>query len=223
MFSKLVPLSLVLCLSACATTNQPISTASSPVISSPIQTDYRSHVVTKGETLWRICKSYDADIDEVVRINNIPESSNISVGQKLLIPKQKTPANINFAAKDNMDFLWPANGQIVGRFRERLNGVQNKGIDIATAPGQDIYASRDGLVAFAGRLNGYGETLIIDHRDGISTVYCGNSSLNVKSGDEVKRGTAIAKAGQSARDGKTALHFEIRRKNKPQNPLYYLN
>jgi len=78
-------------------------------------------------------------------------------------------------------------------------------------------------VAFAGSLVGYGKTIIIEHREGVSTVYCGNSSVAVKTGDTVKQGMTIAKAGQTPRQDGSNLHFEIRRKNKPQNPLYYLN
>ena len=99
----------------------------------------------------------------------------------------------------------------------------NKGIDILTEPNQDVLASRAGNVIFIDELPGYGKTIIIDHHDGFSSVYCGNSSTGVKIGDEVQQGIVIAKTGQSPRKNSGSLHFEIRKKHKPQNPLYYLN
>jgi lipoprotein NlpD len=226
MFSKLLVLFSILSLSACATVEQPSSTTASIPAAPCIPTKGYAHVVQKGETLWRICKTYNADLEDVVRANRIPESSNIAVGQTIVIPRSNADTvspQTNFASRGPSDFIWPAKGKIIGQFREKSSGVANKGIDIATDTAQDVLASQDGRVAFIGHLAGYGETLIISHSDEISTVYCGNSSVNVKTGDDVKQGMVIAKTGHSPRLDTGSIHFEIRRKNKPQNPLYYLN
>lgn len=226
MHYKLLLLFLTLSLPACATVEQPPLKAAHITAAAPIPPENISHVVQKGQTLWRICKIYNVDLEELVRANRLPESAAITVGQNLIIPGSKSTlalAKSNFMPKDNHDFIWPAKGKIVSEFKQKLNGVSNKGIDIAIDADQDVLASQDGRVVFVGNLAGYGKTIIIEHKDGISTVYCGNASSSVKTGDSVKQGISIAKAGRTPRQDGSNLHFEIRRKNKPQNPLYYLN
>ncbi|MFH0940483.1 MAG: LysM peptidoglycan-binding domain-containing M23 family metallopeptidase [Candidatus Omnitrophota bacterium] len=215
MFFRSLIIIFLLGLSACATVEQP------PAPSSPNQAQLASieHVVAKGETLWRISKIYNAELEDIVRINGLSDSSLIAYGQKIIIPNAK---RANTAVYDN-DFIWPSKGKVIVTFRQKDNGVSNKGIDILTEPNQDVLASRTGKVIFLGELPGYGNTIIIDHRDGFSSLYCGNSSVGVKIGDEVQQGMVVAKTGQTPRKDSGSLHFEIRKKHKPQNPLYYLN
>lgn len=226
MLSKRTLLFSVFFLSSCATVEQPSLKTASLAPTPQVPIEGLRHVVQKGETLWRISKMYAADIDEIVRANRIPESATIFLGQTIIIPQPKNglhPLKTSSPSKDNADFIWPTKGNVITHFKKRSDGVLSKGIDIATDPVQDVLASRDGLVTFVGDLAGYGETVIIDHQDGISSVYCGSSTIAVKTGDEVKQGMVIAKTGQAPRQGNNALHFEIRKKHKPQNPLYYLN
>ena len=77
--------------------------------------------------------------------------------------------------------------------------------------------------AFAGRLSGYGPTLIIDHGNNFSSVYSGADSLLVAADADVAQGAAIAKAGDPRGPHQGILHFEIRKRQKPQNPLFYLD
>jgi murein DD-endopeptidase MepM/ murein hydrolase activator NlpD len=214
-------------LSSCATVEQP-SLKTAPFAATPqAPAEGLRHVVAKGETLWRISKMYAVDIDTIVRANRIPESGTIILGETIVIPQNKTddrPPETNLVShNNNSDFIWPAKGKVVTRFKEKSDGVYNKGIDIATDPAQDVLASRDGAVTFIGDLAGYGATVIIDHQDGISSVYCGGSAIVVKTGDTVKQGMVIARTGKAPRQKNAALHFEIRKQHKPQNPLYYLD
>lgn len=214
-------------LSSCA--SAPVaSPPAAPLVLQPLisPSEGFQHVVAKGETLWRISRRYQIDIDDIARINRIPDSTNISVGQIILIPRNKTaqpPAKTNFTSKDDGDFIWPLKGRVVVFFKQKSDGVLNKGIDILADRQEEILAARSGRVVFSGRLIGYGETVIIDHRDGLSTVYAGNTSVTVRVGEEVGQGTVVAKAGASPRKEERTLHFEIRKRHKPQNPLYYLN
>jgi len=171
---------------------------------------------------------YNAELEDIVRINGLSDSSNIAYGQKIVIPNAFQRANTaslatNFDSKYDNDFIWPSKGKVIATFRQKYDGVSNKGIDILTETNQDVLASRTGKVIFIGELPGYGKTIIIDHHDGFSSVYCGNSYIGVKTGDEVQQGMVVAKTGQSPRKDSGSLHFEIRKKHKPQNPLYYLN
>ncbi len=224
MIHKLILIILVLSLPSCATVQTPVTKTSLSTPASVIKIDGIKHIVEKGQTLWRIARIYNMDLDEIVRINQIPESSSISVGQIIIIPKTATnQTKTNFSYSDYSDFIWPVQGKIITQFKQKIGGVQSKGIDIAASKDQEILASRDGRVAFVGNIPGYGQTLIIDHKDGLSTVYCGSSETSVQPGEDILQGKPIAKIGRSPRSDIEILHFEIRKKHKPQNPLFYLN
>jgi len=143
-----------------------------------------------------------------------------------MIPGQRKniePTSNFTAGGGTEDFIWPVKGRITAYFRQKTGGINNKGIDISTHDVQDIMASRDGRVVFIGRLTGYGQTIILDHKDGLCTVYCGYAASSVKIGDEVKQGTILAKTGNASGTDTDSFHFEIRRKHRPQNPLFYLD
>lgn len=115
---------------------------------------------------------------------------------------------------------WPARGTLLARFQS--NGSLNKGIDIAGQLGEPVKAAANGVVVYAGRgLIGYGEMIIIKHDETYLSAYAHNSRLLVKEGDQVKVGQSIAEMGSSGTD-RVKLHFEIRRKGQPVDPLAYL-
>ncbi|MCX5706707.1 MAG: M23 family metallopeptidase [Candidatus Omnitrophica bacterium] len=180
------------------------------------------HQVEKGQTLWRISKMYGVDIEELVRINHIPNSTNIEIGQKIFIPNRIKPQipEIKYAEDD---FVWPLNGRISSRFGQISHNMLNKGINIQPLGSLDVKASRSGRIVFLDEdFTGYGKTIIIDHGDNFFTVYTRNKQVFAKLGESVRQGTVIAKAGASGRDKNTYLHFEIRKGHIPQNPLFYL-
>lgn len=182
------------------------------------------HRVERGQTLWRISKIYDVDLDEVARFNRIPDISSIEVGQLIFIPNRGKPQQYissQFAAED---FIWPIKGRVIATFGQSFNNMINKGINIQPYGNLDVVAARPGKVIFCSEGFGrFGKTVIIDHGDGLSTVYARNSQILVKAADIVQRGTVITKAGSVGRDRNTYLHFEIRKKHIPQNPFFYLS
>jgi len=105
---KLLVLLLTLSLPACATIDQPSSKATPVTTAALTPKESISHVVQNGQTLWRICKMYNADLEEVVRVNRIHESATITTGQTIIIPGSKSYpalAKGNPAPKDNHDFI----------------------------------------------------------------------------------------------------------------------
>lgn len=182
------------------------------------------HKVQPKETLWRIAKMYNVDIEDVIRYNNIPNAARIEKDQLIFIPGAKQLKTAESpTAKNNArgnDFDWPVSGDVASYFGEQRDGSINSGVDIRTSAGESVRASRDGKVVFADYLSGYGQTVILDHADGYFTVYAQNATLLVKLGDSVAQGTLLARVGE--RDRRTSLHFEIRRNSQPINPLYYL-
>jgi len=180
------------------------------------------HRVQRGETLWRISKIYNADIDEITRINHIADNTNIEVGQQIFIPRAQRPqlAPVRYA---NDDFIWPVKGRIITGFGQTFHNMINKGINIQPYGTLDIVAARQGRVVFySDNFGVFGKTIIIEHADGLSTVYARNAQVFIKLGDIVQKGTCIAKAGSAGRDGSTYLYFEIRKGYVPVNPLHYL-
>ena len=120
----------------------------------------------------------------------------------------------------NVRWHWPHSGTVIANFSS--SGKVNKGIDIAGNPGDAVKAAADGAVVYAGRgLIGYGDMIIIKHDETFLSAYAHNSRLLVKEGDQVKVGQVIAEMGSSGTD-RVKLHFEIRHKGQPVDPLTYL-
>ena len=180
-----------------------------------------THKVHAGETLWRIARSYNVTIDEIIKANNLPNAAHIEKNQLIFIPGADQVKTIAAEpGQKDTDFIWPINGKIISYFGEHKGLRINKGIDIQAKEGEALCASRSGKVVFADYLNGYAYTLILDHSDGFYSVYAQNSKLMVKLDDVIAQGTPIALVGQNSDAAR--LHFEIRKKSKADNPLYYL-
>lgn len=207
--------SILLALSGCATIPY-----TPPRIPEKITGIY--HEVQKGETLWRISRTYDIDMKEIAKLNRLPDASRINEGQLVFIPHAKEELDATIYAKEEV-FIWPVKGRVISYYGSLKEGVKNKGIDIAAEEGAAVLASRSGKVSFRDdKVKGYGKTIIIDHGDGYSTVYTYNSKILVEIGDSVKQGSVIAKVGTTGRAKIPCLHFEIKKAYKPENPFYYL-
>jgi murein DD-endopeptidase MepM/ murein hydrolase activator NlpD len=102
-------------------------------------------------------------------------------------------------------------------------GLQfHKGIDLSGKTGLPIYASGDGVVVTASyNGGGYGNIVEVDHGFGYSTRYAHLYKINVVEGQKVKRGDKVGELGSTGKSVGPHLHYEIRLKNNPQNPLVY--
>ncbi|MEH2057293.1 MAG: peptidoglycan DD-metalloendopeptidase family protein [Nostoc sp.] len=96
------------------------------------------------------------------------------------------------------------------------------GLDFAASYGSTIRAADSGRVIFAGWYGGYGRALIIDHGNGITTLYGHTSGLYVTEGQAVERGQAIGAVGSTGFSTGPHLHFEVRRNGTPVDPANYL-
>ncbi|MEE1611305.1 peptidoglycan DD-metalloendopeptidase family protein [Microvirga sp. CF3016] len=118
------------------------------------------------------------------------------------------------------DFRWPARGRVIAGFG--ANGG-NEGINIAVPEGTPVKAAEAGTVTYAGsEVKGYGNLVLIKHENGFVSAYAHNGSLNVKRGEQVKRGQVIATSGQTGNVTSPQLHFEIRKGATPVDPLKHL-
>lgn len=129
----------------------------------------------------------------------------------------------------NLPTGWPlppdsARSSSFGSRIDPFNGRQtfHEGIDFVAEIGSSVKASGNGVVTFAGYHSEYGNMVNLDHGNGLISRYAHNSKLLVRTGDKVSAGQVISLLGNTGRSTGAHLHYEIRYKNVPQNPLRFL-
>lgn len=123
--------------------------------------------------------------------------------------------------------LWPVKGSITSHYGNRadpFNGdaEMHLGVDISALYGAQVHAPADGRVIYAQRMAAYGNLLIIDHGNGLTTRYGHLSRFAAKVGQKVKRNDLIAYVGNTGRTTAPHLHYEVRLNDRPKNPREYL-
>ncbi|MDP1718675.1 MAG: M23 family metallopeptidase [Burkholderiales bacterium] len=98
----------------------------------------------------------------------------------------------------------------------------HEGIDFMAEQGTTIMAAAGGVVVYSDFHPQYGNMVEIDHGNGLVSRYAHASKRNVKLGDVVLRGAKIAEVGKTGRATGTHLHFEVRQRGAPQNPMQFL-
>lgn len=183
------------------------------------------HEVQRGDALYSIANKYGVDVQTIKDANNL-NSNNIVIGQNLVIPFQNRDNNGKFSLREGV-FIWPLQGSITSNFGWRtdpINGSNefHQGIDISVPVGTEIRAASSGKVVKSGWMSGFGKTIVIDHGEGIETLYAHNSSLLVSTGQNVSTGQVIARAGSTGKSTGSHLHFGVLDNDKPVDPRQYL-
>ncbi|EMF81749.1 peptidase, M23 family [Leptospira weilii serovar Topaz str. LT2116] len=116
-------------------------------------------------------------------------------------------------------------GIVSSRFGRRKDPFTRKetfhgGLDIAAEEGTPVYASADGEVQFSDKKGGYGNLIVLGHKLGYETLYGHLSSISVRPGEKVSKGQKIGEVGQTGRATGNHLHFEVRRFNQRQRPVF---
>ena len=204
----------------------------------------QSATVQRGQTLYRIASDNGIVASDLAAWNGIAPPYTIYPGQSLKLyppggarstgttvatgrpatPASSTTTTVAPAAaapvKSDVNWRWPAEGQVVGRFV--AGDAANQGVDIAGNGGDAVRASADGVVVYSGAgLVGYGELIIVKHSEAWLSAYGHNRKRLVSEGQNVKAGQQIAEMGRSGAS-RDMLHFEIRYNGKPVDPLSYL-
>ena len=192
----------------------------------------------QGDTLEKLAEWYKAEVQSIIECtyNGLdPENPAINPGDKLIVPggikpyvprsvsvyKGPIPAN---AERGTGVFVWPATGRLTDRFGFRTHsGRWHNGLDIASLKGSPVVAADSGFVTFAGWTDvGYGNLVVIDHRNGYETRYAHLQAFFVTAGQSVGQGTVIAAMGSTGNSSGPHVHFEIRHKGVRKNPEMYL-
>jgi murein DD-endopeptidase MepM/ murein hydrolase activator NlpD len=117
--------------------------------------------------------------------------------------------------------VWPVHGTLTSGFGPRW-GRMHEGIDIAGASGTPIAAAATGTVISAGWSGGYGQLVVLDHGNGLSTAYAHLSSIAVSAGQTVPQGSVVGGMGTTGSSTGVHLHFEVRVNGSAVDPLGYL-
>lgn len=127
----------------------------------------------------------------------------------------------------NGGWAWPTAGGVASGFGPRLHPIlgyyrMHSGLDIGGAQGQAIWAATDGVVSLAGWNGGYGNTVILGHGSGTTTLYAHMSAFAVSPGEYVNAGQVIGYVGSTGLSTGPHLHFEVRINGAPVDPRPYL-
>lgn len=123
---------------------------------------------------------------------------------------------------------YPCSGPITSPFGYRIHPIfgttiYHSGIDIGVDEGTPVHAADSGVVIYSGSgLTGYGNVVIIDHGNGLSTLYAHNSALLVSEGESVSKGQVVAYSGMTGYATGPHVHFEVRINGSPTDPMGYL-
>jgi len=123
--------------------------------------------------------------------------------------------------------IWPIKGAITSHYGNRADPFNGEaelhlGLDISALYNAQIHAPADGVVIYSERKAAYGNLLIVDHGNGLTTRYGHLSRSLVTIGQRVKRGDVIALVGTTGRSTAPHLHYEVRKNDRPVNPRTYL-
>ncbi len=144
-----------------------------------------------------------------------------------LIAQQTQSSGGGDPAQGTGRLVRPVGGPVTSGFGWRIHPVYgtrrlHAGIDFGVATGTPVQAADTGTVIFAGWYGGYGNTVIINHGGGITTLYAHNSRLSVGQGQQVQRGQVVAGSGSTGLSTGPHVHFEVRVNGQPVDPARYL-
>ena len=189
------------------------------------------HVVAKDETLSGIAHQYNLKVQELAQVNNLDEPYEIKEGSRLLIPNripekaseqipEEKPTEETDERSDSR-LSWPISGKVIQGFGSG-DAVRRNGITIEGTYGAKVKAAEAGTVGHVGEIPGLGKVVLIDHSEGLVTVYAHLNETTVSVGDKVSRNQVVGTLIGSQKAKEPTLYFEVRSHARPTNPLKFL-
>lgn len=204
---------------------------------------YEAHLVKKEQEKETMIASYNENIKEIDNKlsqidSTLEELEGISKEQEELLMALASKVSKLNAEKNKISNPYTGGKlgmpirdsyRISSNFGTRVHPISGKkhthtGIDFAAPQGTDIYAAEGGVVLVAQTWSSYGNCVIIDHGNGLWTLYghIRNGGIKVEKGETVKKGQKIAEVGSTGNSTGPHLHFEVRVNQTPVNPSSYL-
>ena len=188
--------------------------------------DERNQLAARQETQRQLLARVEAEKERVAQALNEMEEQLRQIGAKIREIQARNKRQLSPRGTGNL--LWPLPGytSISSDFGWRIHPILktnrfHDGIDLPAPSGTNVLAAEDGQVISAGWQGGYGNTVIIDHGGGFSTMYAHLSSILVKNGQEVARGQVIGRVGSTGWSTGPHLHFSVFLEGEPTNPMNY--
>ena len=165
---------------------------------------------------------YGSEADRLADLNQSREQAEQQLRAiQAELARLAEPTLTTHITRTQGDLPWPVQGSITASFQRR-NGVHYNGIVIQASEGTAVTAVHSGRVVFADWMRGFGNLLIIDHGDQIMTLYAHLQQFSARPGQQVSRGDAIGRVGNSGGQSRPALYFEVRRGGEPINPQRWI-
>ncbi|MAH89291.1 MAG: hypothetical protein CMJ06_04535 [Pelagibacterales bacterium] len=192
--------------------------------------------IKKGDTFYKIAKCNSVYIKDIKEKNINLNEKKLIIGAKIFLPyyavnncnfknqdRKKQKKNKSYNIKSKEIFSWPVKGKIVTNFGKQTGGRMNDGINLISAKGNPVRAALNGKVIYIGNeLLAWGNLIIIKHKNNWTTAYAHLDKFLVQKGEIVKTGDIIGSIGSTGNVVKSQLHFQVRKKSKPLNPINFL-
>ncbi len=189
------------------------------------------HRVEPGQSAYRIAEAYEVPLADILEANEIWDPGLVRPGHSLWIPGATERRRIPVPG-DQTDrlspvarraFQAPVRGGKTGSGFGPRRGGRHHGVDILAPDGTDVHASEYGLVLYVGdALRGYGNVIVLDHGEGVTTLYGHLKEFRVESGDAVAAGQVIGTVGRTGNATTSHCHFELRLENEALDPGLYI-
>jgi murein DD-endopeptidase MepM/ murein hydrolase activator NlpD len=154
----------------------------------------------------------------------IRQRAQIEHGQQRLLSPGSSPQVVVIGSGQ---VSFPVQAAITSEFGYRMHPILgyekfHSGLDFGADYGEVVRSAAPGYVIFAGWYGGYGNTVIIDHGNNVTTLYAHADGLYVEEGQQVQRGQPISLVGSTGLSTGPHLHFELRSNGEPVDPLPYM-
>ncbi len=185
-----------------------------------------------GSLANQLVKQYEKHLgteaeDEVGEINVSTTNVNKSVTGQLLsfVNNYRQDRAMQNVFKDFDAMIAKVEGQVSSKYGMRKHPILKEerfhsGVDVALELGAPVKAASKGNVIFAGEQGGYGNTVVLDHGLGVSSVYAHLSEIHVKEGEKVNKNDLVGKVGSTGVSTGPHLHFEVRKDGKTIDPQH---
>ncbi|MGG3891152.1 M23 family metallopeptidase [Metabacillus fastidiosus] len=150
------------------------------------------------------------------------EQNSFTIKEISLEIKRKTANEETIPSRGGRVLFWPAADGYISNIMGQNFGKLHKGVDIVKPSNYMVKAADNGTVLFAGNDGGYGNKVVIDHNNGLKTVYGHLNSIAVSAGETVIKGQKIGVMGSTGQAADVHLHFEVYENDVIKNPLNYL-